>query len=118
VTACSSPDGGTGLQPSQFDLAFAAGLAVAAAERCGLAVDAGRVRYEIVQSLLKSGADETLAERAGRAFDKTRSEYSDRLASRPDYCVTEFEADPDRLLAMEEGRFEPVNGRAPRPEHP
>ena len=50
VAACGSDGSGVvGLPAEDFDRAYTAGLDVAAAERCGAGVDAGLVRYNLVE---------------------------------------------------------------------
>jgi hypothetical protein len=91
VAACGSGGSGVvGLPAEDFDRAYTAGLDVAAAERCGAGVDAGLVRYNLVEDAKRRGLAADVAEKSGRAFDKTRMEFAQRLAQRPDYCVSGY----------------------------
>jgi hypothetical protein len=107
LTACAGSGGSAmvGLPAEEFDRAYAAGYDVAAAERCGAAVDAGHIRHALVEDVKRRGADPTVADKAGRAFDKTRSEFTGKLQARPDYCVTEYAVPPERLAQYNKGEF-------------
>jgi Tfp pilus assembly protein PilX len=94
-----------GLPPDEFQLAYAAGYDIAAAERCGETIDAGLVRYNLVQDIKRRGMDDAVASKAGHAFDKTRSEFARKLQSRPDYCVTEYALSRDTLALYRKGEF-------------
>jgi hypothetical protein len=96
-----------GLPPSDFERAYAAGYDVAAAERCGQAVDAGLVRHNLVEGMKQQNLDPAIVEKAGRTFDKTRTEFTRKLRSRPDYCVTEYAIPRERLAQYEKGEFSP-----------
>jgi hypothetical protein len=92
-----------GLPADEFERAYAAGYDVAAAERCGAAIDAGAVRHALVTDVERRGLGSDIAGKAGRTFDKTRSEFTRKLQSRPDYCVTEFAMSPDQLAKYAKG---------------
>ena len=53
LAACTGPGSSAvvGLPPEEFDRAYAAGYDIAAAERCGETIDAGLVRYNLVQDI-------------------------------------------------------------------
>ncbi len=94
-----------GLPADEFERAYAAGYDVAAAERCGAAIDAGAVRHALVTDVERRGLAPGIADKAGRTFDKTRSEFTRKLKSRPDYCVTEFAMPPEQLAKYIKGDF-------------
>jgi hypothetical protein len=105
VSGCAGSGGSgmVGLPASEFERAYAAGYDVAAAERCGAAIDAGAVRYALVTDVERRGLTSDIADKAGRTFDKTRSEFASKLKSRPDYCVTEFQMSPEQLAKYNKG---------------
>jgi hypothetical protein len=105
LPACGTGSPVVGLPRPEFNLAFAAALDVVAAERCGHPVDAGLVRHQLVQHVLRRGADAVTADKAGMAFDKTRSEYGRRLTAQPDYCATAAAIPEARLAAYAKGEF-------------
>jgi hypothetical protein len=109
LTACGGPgdSGMVGLPPSQFERAYAAGYDVAAAERCGQAIDAGLVRHNLIAGIQREGMDPVIVEKAGRTFDKTRAEFTRKLQTRPEYCVTEYAVPRERLAQYEKGEFPP-----------
>ncbi len=109
LAACAGPDGSAvvGLPAAEFNRAYAAGYDVAAAERCGASVDAGLVRYNLVEDVKRRGLDDAVSDKAGRAFDKTRSEFNRKLQSRPDFCVTEYAVTQDTLARYQKGEFSP-----------
>lgn len=91
LAACAGTDPGSGvvgLPADEFQIAHNAGLDVAAAEHCGSAVDAGLVRHRLVAEARLRGTPDEVAEKSGRAFDKTRSEFSRRLAGTPGSCTS------------------------------
>jgi hypothetical protein len=92
IAACTASGGSAvvGLPPEEFNRAYAAGYDIAAAERCGETIDAGLVRYNLVEDVKRRGMGDGIADKTGRAFDKTRSEFARKLQARPDYCVTEY----------------------------
>jgi hypothetical protein len=94
-----------GLPDEEFQRAYAAGFDVAAAERCGEDIDAGLIRYKLVESVKKRGLGDTVADKAGRTFDKTRSEFANKLQSRPDYCVSEYAVSRETLALYQKGEF-------------
>ncbi len=94
-----------GLPAEEFERAYAAGYDVAAAERCGAAVDAGAVRHALVTDAERRGQGADIAGKAGRTFDKTRAEFTRKLKSRPDYCVTEYAVTPEQLAQYAKGEF-------------
>ena len=96
-----------GLPPTEFQRAYAAGYDVAAAERCGQAVAAGRVRHNLVEAMKQQNVAPEIVEKAGRTFDKTRAEFTQKLRSRPEYCVTEYAIPSERLAQYEKGEFSP-----------
>ncbi len=95
LAACAGPfeSGMVGLSASEFDRAYAAGYDVAAAERCGAPVDAGLVRNNLVEAMKRD------------TFDKTRAEFTRKLQSRPEYCVTEYAIPRESLARYEKGEF-------------
>lgn len=105
--ACSSaPQSGIpGLPDADFERAFQAGLDVAAAERCGGSLDGGAVRYHLVEDAKRRGLSDAVADRAGVAFDKTRSEYAQRLAGQSAFCVSSYVAPEARLAGYAKGEF-------------
>lgn len=105
VAGCAGTSAVVGLPPEEFERAFAAGYDVAAADRCGDAVDAGLVRYHLVENAKRRGLDEAAADKAGRAFDKTRSEFARKLQARPEYCVTDYAVTRDTLALYQKGEF-------------
>jgi CRISPR/Cas system-associated exonuclease Cas4 (RecB family) len=107
LTACASSfdSGMAGLPASEFDRAYAAGYDVAAAERCGVPVDAGLVRNNLVETMKREGLDAANVDKAGRTFDKTRAEFTRKLQSRPEYCVTEYAIPRESLARYEKGEF-------------
>jgi hypothetical protein len=94
-----------GLPAEEFERAYAAGYDVAAAERCGAAIDAGAIRHALVTDVERRGNPPGTADKAGRAFDKTRSEFTQKLHARPDYCVTEYAVPKERLAQYAKGEF-------------
>ncbi len=109
LAACGATgdSGMMGLPPTEFQRAYAAGYDVAAAERCGQAVDAGRVRHNLVEGMKQQNVAPELVEKAGRTFDKTRTEFTQKLQSRPEYCVAEYAVPAERLAQYEKGEFSP-----------
>lgn len=109
LAACGATgdSGMVGLPPTEFQRAYAAGYDVAAAERCGRAVDAGRVRHNLVEGMKQQNVAPEIVEKAGRTFDKTRTEFTQKLRSRPEYCVTEYAIPSERLAQYEKGEFSP-----------
>lgn len=109
LAACGSTgdSGMVGLPPSEFERAYAAGYDVATAERCGQPIDAGLVRHNLVESLNQQNLDPATIEKAGRTFDKTRAEFTRKLRSRPEYCVSEYAIPRERLAQYEKGEFSP-----------
>lgn len=107
LTGCAGSGGSAmvGLPADIFDRAYAAGYDVAAAERCGAEIDAGHVRHTLVTDIQRRGLDPGIADKAGRAFDKTRSEFTGKLHARPDYCVTEYAVSPELLAQYQKGEF-------------
>lgn len=107
LTGCAGSGGSgmVGLPAEEFERAYAAGYDVAAAERCGAAIDAGAVRHALVTDAERRGQEPGVADRAGRAFDKTRSEFTRKLHARPDYCVTEYTVSPELLAQYQKGEF-------------
>jgi hypothetical protein len=105
-----------GLPPEEFERAYAAGYDIAAAERCGAALDAGAVRHALVTDVERRGHPTGIADKAGRAFDKTRTEFTQKLHARPDYCVTEYAVPPERLAQYAKGEFSAACSR-PRFDH-
>ncbi len=107
LAACTGPGSSAvvGLPPEEFDRAYAAGYDIAAAERCGETIDAGLVRYNLVQDIKRRNLGDAVADKAGRAFDKTRSEFARKLQARPDYCVTEYAVSRDTLALYRKGEF-------------
>jgi hypothetical protein len=107
VAACAGPfeSGMVGLPASEFDRAYAAGYDVAAAERCGAPVDAGLVRNNLIEAMKREGLDAVTVDKAGRTFDKTRAEFTRKLQSRPEYCVTEYAVPRESLARYEKGEF-------------
>ncbi len=107
LSACTGPGGSAvvGLPPDEFNRAYAAGYDIAAAERCGEPIDAGLVRYKLVEDIKRRGLGDAVADKAGHAFDKTRSEFARKLQSRPDYCVTEYALSRDTLAQYRNGGF-------------
>lgn len=107
IAACTMPGGSAvvGLPPEEFNRAYAAGYDIAAAERCGEPIDAGLVRYNLVQDAKRRGLGDEIADKTGRAFDKTRSEFARKLQARPDYCVTEYAVSRDTLAHYRQGEF-------------
>jgi hypothetical protein len=107
IAACTAPGGSAvvGLPPEEFNLAYAAGYDIAAAERCGETIDAGLVRYNLVEDVKRRGLGDGIADKTGRAFDKTRSEFARKLEARPDYCVTEYAVSRDTLALYRKGEF-------------
>lgn len=105
MAACSASSGIPGLPTPEFARSFAAGLDVAAAERCGESVDAGLVRYNLVEYGKRSGLPAHQAEKAGLAFDKTRSEYAHKLAADPAYCTRDHTPTQERLALYQKGEF-------------
>jgi hypothetical protein len=107
LAACAGPfeSGMVGLSASEFDRAYAAGYDVAAAERCGAPVDAGLVRNNLVEAMKREGLDPDTLDKAGRTFDKTRAEFTRKLQSRPEYCVTEYAIPRESLARYEKGEF-------------
>lgn len=99
--------GMVGLPPSEFERAYAAGYDVAAAERCGQPIDAGLVRHNLIVGMKQRDLDPSTIEKAGRTFDKTRAEFTRKLRSRPEYCVTEYAIPRERLAQYEKGEFSP-----------
>ncbi len=94
-----------GVPEADFERAFTAGLDVAAAERCGAPVDAGLVRYNLVEDAKRRGLPAGQADKAGVAFDKTRAEYSQRLQADPSFCATGYTPVPERLALYQKGEF-------------
>lgn len=94
-----------GLPKEDFDRAYAAGYDVAAAEHCGAAVDPGLVRHNLIQDMKRRGLSDDLADKAGRAFDKTRAEFARKARSKPDFCVTEYAVSPETLALYQKGEF-------------
>lgn len=105
LSGCGGASGIPGLPAPDFERAFAAGLDVAAAERCGSGVDAGLVRHNLVENSKRRGLSGSEAEKAGLAFDKTRQEYGAKLASDPAYCVRAYADGQDRLARYQKGDF-------------
>lgn len=107
LSACAGSVGSgmVGLPAEEFERAFAAGYDVAAAERCGAAIDAGAVGHALVTDVERRGHPPGIADKAGRTFDKTRSEFTQKLRARPDYCVTEYAVPPERLAQYAKGEF-------------
>lgn len=107
LIACTgfSPDAIVGLPADDFQRAYAAGYDVAAAERCGEALDAGLIRYRLVEDAKRRGLTDADADTAGRTFDKTRAEFSRKLQSRPDYCVAEYSVSRETLSLYQKGEF-------------
>ena len=107
VAACAGPfeSGMVGLPGSEFERAYAAGYDVAAAERCGAPVDAGLVRSKLVEAMKHEELDAVTVDKAGRTFDKTRSEFTRKLQSRPEYCVSEYAVPRGSLARYEKGEF-------------
>ena len=107
LTACAGQGGSAvvGLPSEEFGRAYTAGYDVAAAERCGQAVDPGRVRHNLVEDVKRRGLDPAIADKSSRAFDKTRGEFTRKLQSRPDYCVTEFAVSQETLAEYQKGEF-------------
>lgn len=106
-SACAGSVGSpvSGLPADEFNRAYAAGYDIAAAERCGAAVDAGLVRYNLVEDVKRRGLDPALADKSGLAFDKTRAEFARKLKARPDYCVTEYTVTGATLAQYQKGEF-------------
>ena len=107
TAACTAPGGSAvvGLPPEEFNRAYAAGYDIAAAERCGETIDAGVVRYNLVEDVKRRGLGDGIADKTGHAFDKTRSEFARKLQARPDYCVTEYAVSRDTLALYRKGEF-------------
>ncbi len=105
LAACANGSAMVGLPAEDFERAYAAGYDVAAAERCGAAVDAGRIRHALVEDVRRRGGQPPVADKAGRTFDKTRSEFASKLQARPDFCVTEYAVTPERLAQYDKGEF-------------
>lgn len=107
LSACTGLGGSAvvGLPPDEFDRAYAAGYDIAAAERCGEIIDAGFVRYNLVEDVKRRGLGDAVADKAGHAFDKTRSEFARKLQGRTDYCVTEYALSRDTLAQYRRGDF-------------
>lgn len=107
LTGCAGSGGSAmvGLPAGEFERAYAAGYDVAAAERCGAAIDAGAVRHALVTDAERRGLAPGIADKAGRTFDKTRSEFTRKLKSRPDYCVAEYAISPEQLARYKQGDF-------------
>lgn len=105
LMGCGGTSGIPGLPEAEFNQAFAAGLDVAAAERCGTQVDAGLVRHNLVETVKRRGLSSNQAEKSGLAFDKTRNEYSAKLAKDPAYCVRAYADAQDRLARYQKGDF-------------
>lgn len=100
--------GGSGmasLPAEDFERAYAAGYDIAAAERCGAVIDAGAVRHALVTDAERRGLGPELAAKTGRTFDMTRTEFTLKLKSRPDYCVTEYAVSPEQLAQYAKGEF-------------
>ena len=93
-----------GLPAAEFDRAYAAGYDVAAAERCGAEIDAGLVRSNLVEGAKRRGLTESAADKAGRAIDKTRSEFRRKLLGRPEFCVSEYAVSSDTLAEYQKGQ--------------
>ncbi|OYW54632.1 MAG: hypothetical protein B7Y80_06220 [Hyphomicrobium sp. 32-62-53] len=110
LSACAGSGGSgmVGLPADEFERAYAAGYDVAAAERCGANIDAGAVRHALVTDVERRGHPSGIADKAGRTFDKTRSEFTQKLHARPDYCVTEYAVPPERLAQYAKGEFSPA----------
>lgn len=94
-----------GLPSEEFDRAYRAGLDIAAAERCGVPVDAGLVRYNLVEDSKRRGVTPEIAEKSGRAFDKTRAEYRLKLYRKPQFCVSEYDVSVSQLTLYQQGEF-------------
>jgi hypothetical protein len=108
ITGCAMGGSGVvGLPADEFERAYAVGLDVAAAERCGDAVDAGLVRYGLVESAKRRGQPDSIAEKVGRAFDKTRAEYTRRLTKAPEFCVAQYNVSRETLALYQKGEFSP-----------
>ena len=107
LSACAATVGSAivGLPAEDFDRAHVTGLDIAAAERCGVTVDAGGVRANLVEDTKRRGRDDATAEKAGRAFDKTRAEFTRKLQSRPEFCVSEYAVAPETLALYRKGEF-------------
>jgi hypothetical protein len=106
LTGCAAGgSGGVGLPAYEFEQAYAVGLDVAAAERCGDTVDAGLVRYNLVENAKRRGQPDAIAEKAGRAFDKTKAEYTRRLAKTPEFCVSQYNVSSETLALYQKGEF-------------
>lgn len=108
IAGCAGGSSGVvGLPAADFERAYKAGLDVAAAERCGAAVDAGLVRYNLVEDAKRRGMPPEVAEKSGRAFDKTRSEFALKLAKKPDYCIRNYNVSAAQLALYQNGQFSP-----------
>ena len=107
LSACAENIGSAvvGLPAEDFDRAYVAGLDIAAAQRCGVAVDAGVVRINLVEDAKRRGRNDATAEKAGRAFDKTRAEFARKLQSRPEFCVSQYAVSPEALALYRKGEF-------------
>ncbi len=107
LSACAATFGSAvvGLPAEDFDRAYLVGLDIAAAQRCGVTVDAGGVRAHLVEDAKRRGRDDATSEKAGRAFDKTRAEFARKLQSRPEYCVSEYAVAPETLALYGKGQF-------------
>ena len=107
LAACAGPfeSGMVGLSASEFNRAYATGYDVAAAERCGTSIDAGLVRNNLVEAMKREGLDDDTVIKAGQTFDKTRAEFTRKLQSRPEYCVTEYAVPRETLARYEKGEF-------------
>lgn len=107
LTACTAGDGPAvaGLPSDAFERSYAVGYDVAAAERCGETIDAGAVRYRLVENLKGRGYDEATAEKGGRTFDKTRAELTRKLKTQPEFCVSQYALSPEALALYRKGEF-------------
>jgi hypothetical protein len=106
LTGCAAGGSGVvGLPADEFEQAYAVGLDVAAAERCGDPVDAGLVRYNLVENARRRGQPDAIAEKAGRAFDKTKAEYASRLAKAPEFCISQYNVSRETLALYQKGEF-------------
>lgn len=118
LAGCAGADPGSGvvgLPADEFQIAHNAGLDVAAAEHCGTAVDAGLVRHRLVEEARRRGLPDEVAEKSGRAFDKTRSEFSRRLAKTPGSCPSGPAVSAETLAQSGKGEFSapPPDGGGP-----
>jgi hypothetical protein len=105
MAACAGSSAVVGLPSQEFDRAYAAGYDVAAAERCGEPVDSGLVRHNLVEDVKRRGLDASVADKAGRTYDKTRSEFARKLRSRPEFCVTEYAVARETFAQYQKGEF-------------